>query len=166
VWEQLAEVLDVRNRVLRGAWLLLSLLACTLTGEAIPLTPTPDLPSIQFQFPDNNAQVFENTDLTIELLATDNSQGISRIELYVDAFTDETPHQTASPVGGEPVPVFTATMNWLAQGVGRHRLTAVAYREDGLQSDETTIVIEVIPRDGGTPDPNVTPSSTLAPTPN
>ncbi|MEO0562731.1 MAG: Ig-like domain-containing protein [Chloroflexota bacterium] len=122
-------------------------LACSFTAEQIPLTPTPDIPSVQFQFPNNNAQVFEGTDLSIELLASDNTQGIARIELYVDALTDSEPYQTASPVAAEAVPVFTARMNWLAQGIGRHQFTAVAFRPDGFQSDEVTIVVEVIPRE-------------------
>jgi hypothetical protein len=121
---------------------------CTLVGEQIPLTPTPDLPSVTFRFPENNAQVFENAELPIELLATDVSQGISRVELYVDTLTDAEPYQTATPVEAETVPVFTARMNWLARGIGRHQLTAVAYRADGIQSDEQILIVEVIPRPG------------------
>jgi len=37
-------------------------------------------------------------------------------------------------------------MNWLAAGVGRHQITAKAYRADNTPGDETTIVVEVIPR--------------------
>jgi hypothetical protein len=139
-------------RYLTLALMLLYLPACTLLGEPIPLTPTPDIPSLQFQFPENNAQVYQGTDLQIDLLATDNTQGISRVELYIDAPVENgDPHQTATPVAAPTVPVFTVTMNWLAVGVGRHQLTAVAYREDGLQSDEASIVIEVIPRQTTTP---------------
>lgn len=134
-----------------GFVLLMSVLGCTLAGETVPLTPTPDLPSVVFLFPLNNASVFEGTDLTIDLLARDSTQGISRVELYVDSFTDQEPLQTATPVDGVAVPEFRVEMNWLAQGAGRHQMTALAYREDGIQSFETTIVIEVIARE--TPSP-------------
>jgi hypothetical protein len=39
-------------------------------------------------------------------------------------------------------------MNWLAQGQGRHALTAIAYRPDGTQSDPATILVNVLPPDG------------------
>jgi len=141
------------------ALLSIVMTGCTLVGEQIPLTPTPDLPAVSFRFPENNAQVFENAELPIELLATDNSQGISRVELYVDALTDGEPYRTATPLESETVPVFTARMNWLAQGVGRHQLTAVAYRADGIQSDEQILVVEVIPRPGREGTPATTPTA-------
>lgn len=134
-------------------WILLALMSagCTLVGEVVPLTPTPALPSVSFRYPENNAQVYENTDLTIELLATDNVLGISRIDLYIDTLPDDSqPYNSASPVEADTVPAFAVNMNWLAQNTGRHTLTAIAYRADGLQSDETTIVIEVLERDGDT----------------
>lgn len=144
--------------------MLLLLPACTLVGPEIPLTPTPEIPSIQFQFPNNNAQVFVNTDLNIELVARDNTTGISRVELYVGPLAEGEPLQTIRPVAAESVPVFTVTANWLARPVGVTSLTAVAYRADGARSDETTILIEVIPREE-TVDPNATATPTLQPTP-
>jgi hypothetical protein len=35
-------------------------------------------------------------------------------------------------------------MNWIADGLGFHAFTAVAYRADGQQSDLTDISVEVI----------------------
>lgn len=127
---------------------LVLLSGCTLADGGVTVTPTPSLPSVSFQAPQNNQQVYEGTDMIIDLLATDSVQGISRIDLFIDTFTDEPPTNSASPVDGTAVPAFAARMNWLAQGTGFHRLTAIAYRADGLQSDETTIVVEVIPRAG------------------
>ncbi len=144
---------------------LLALLpACTLVGPEVPLTPTPDLPSIQFQYPTNNAQVFINTDLNIELVARDNTSGVSRVELYVGPLAEGEPLQTVTPVSAESVPVFTLTVNWLARPVGATSLTAVAYRADGVRSDETTILLDVIPREEVI-DPNATTTPTLQPTP-
>ncbi len=144
--------------------MLLLLPACTLVGPQTPLTPTPEIPSIQFQFPNNNAQVFINTDLNIEIVARDNTTGISRVELYVGPLAEGEPLQTIQPVVAESVPVFTVTANWLARPVGTTSLTAVAYRADGVRSDETTILIDVIPRDDTT-DPNTTSTPTRQPTP-
>jgi hypothetical protein len=154
----------VRLLVVSLLALLALLPACTLIGPEVPLTPTPDLPSIQFQYPANNAQVFINTDLNIELVARDNTGGISRVELYVGPLAEGEPLQTIRPVDAESVPVFTVTANWLARPVGATSLTAVAYRADGVRSDETTILIDVIPReDVANPDATATP--TLQPTP-
>lgn len=139
-----------RCRVFRRVflWICIGLLsACTLTDSPPTLTPTPDLPSVSFQFPENRSQVFEGTDLTLDLVARDNTQGIARIELLVDT----QPLQEATPIGGEAVPVFRVEMNWLAQGIGNHILTATAYRADGTPSDETNIVLEVIPRSAPSP---------------
>lgn len=138
--------------------------ACTLVGPQVPLTPTPDLPSIVFQYPANNAQVFINTDLNIELVARDNTSGISRIELYLGPLAEGEPLQTVTPVDAASVPVFTVTVNWLARPVGNTSLTAVAYRADGVQSDEATILLEVIPREDA-PNPDATATPTLQPTP-
>lgn len=124
------------------------IVGCTLTGEYIPPTATPDIPSVEFLFPQNGSQVFEGTDMEIDLVARDNSgQGITRVDLFVDAFTDQEPYLSVSPTEAEAVPVFRVNSNWFAQGVGNHQMTAIAYRADGLQSFETTIVIEVLARD-------------------
>lgn len=117
---------------------LLALCACNLAGPDVVLTPTPEIPSVEFQFPSNNVAVVSGTDLQIQLLAQD-SQGIARIELSVDG----QPHQTAAPVDSETVPVFTVDMNWLAEGIGFHALQAVAYRLDGSASDPVTINVNV-----------------------
>lgn len=139
-------------RIIPAVLLVMSLLGCTLIGETITLTPTPSLPTVEFLFPANNAQVFEGTDLTIDLLARDADGGIGRVELFVDALSDSEPYQEAIPVAIAPAD-FRVEMNWLAQGVGRHQFTAKAYRANGTPGDETTIVIEVIPRATPLPTP-------------
>lgn len=124
------------------------IVGCTLTAESVPLTPTPELPSVSFRYPANNAQVYEGTDLTVELLATDNTLGISRIDLYVDSFPDDgEPLNSASPLDADSVPAFAVNMNWIAQRPGRHTFIAVSYRADGLQSDEATLIVEVLARE-------------------
>ncbi|MEO1441391.1 MAG: Ig-like domain-containing protein, partial [Chloroflexota bacterium] len=80
-------------------WLLiwLSIGACTLVGEQIELTPTPTLPTVEFLFPENNAQVFEGTDLTLDIVARDSVGGIGRVELFVDELSDGEPYREVSP---------------------------------------------------------------------
>lgn len=115
----------------------LALCACNLvTGQ--PITPTPAIPTVTFQFPTNNVAVAEGTDLQIQLLAQDTI-GVARVELLIDA----QPHQEAHPVDGESVPVFTVDMNWLAEGVGLHALEATAYRMDGTSSRPVLINVNV-----------------------
>ncbi|MEL6151067.1 MAG: Ig-like domain-containing protein [Chloroflexota bacterium] len=130
-------------------WLLiwLSIGACTLVGEQIELTPTPTLPTVEFLFPENNAQVFEGTDLTLDIVARDSVGGIGRVELFVDELSDGEPYREVSPDEDGVIDTYRVEMNWLAAGVGRHQFTAKAYRNDGTPSDETTIIVEVIPRE-------------------
>lgn len=113
---------------------------CNLgTPQATPV-PTPDIPTVQILAPPNNAQVVEDTDFDIDILGVDQSQGIAKIELYVDGtlINDSTTTDT--------LPQYRVTMNWLAQGIGLHVVSAIAYRADEARSDETLINIEVVPR--------------------
>jgi hypothetical protein len=122
--------------------LLLGAVACNLQmGTPTPF-PTPDLPRVEFQAPANNDSFVEGTDLTIALVASDAGPGIARIELMVD----DLPHSEATPEAGASVPVFTVTMNWLAEGVGYHSLTATAFRADGVPSPPVTIAILITER--------------------
>lgn len=120
---------------------LFSLVACNLgTPQATPV-PTPDIPSVQILAPPNNAQVIAGTDFDIDILGVDESQGVSKIELYVDdVLINE------SPIANPPQPRYRVTMNWLAQGEGFHVITVIAYRADNTRSDETVLNIEVLPR--------------------
>ena len=67
-----------------------------------------------------------------------------------------------SPDISAAVPLFTVRMNWLAQGQGRHTLSAIAYRPDGTASDMETILVNVLPPDSDltalTPQPAETES--------
>lgn len=121
---------------------LLVLSGCNLgTQQATPV-PTPDIPSVQILSPPNNQQVFAGTNFDIDILASDTSQGIQKIELYVDGGL----LNTNSVISGTQAQ-YRVTMNWLAQGEGFHVLSAVAYRADDTRSDETVINLEVIPRE-------------------
>jgi hypothetical protein len=124
---------------------ILTLSACNLSTE--PPTPTPelDVPIIRFQFPLNGSLVVEGTDVQIELLAEDpNGVGVARVAL----FADEMLHQEASPLVSAAVTVFTVSMNWLAEGLGRHTLSAIAYRPDGTASEPIVISLEIVPATG------------------
>jgi len=130
------------RRLTLWGMLALWLAGCTLSNQAISVTPTPELPTVEFLFPANDAQVYESTDMTISLLAVDRAVGIAKIELLVD----EQPHLEAAAIEQPSVPIFTADMNWLAINPGRHTLTATAYRLDGTAVASKTMVIEVLAR--------------------
>jgi len=126
----------------------LSLSACNLSNQPATAVPTPDLPRVQFQSPVNESTVYEGTDLDIQILAEDSGIGIAHVELLAD----EQHVQDARPEISAAVPVFTVDMNWLAEGIGRHSLTAIAYRPDDTPSDPAIIIIQVVPATG-TPTP-------------
>jgi hypothetical protein len=136
-----ARAISVRMRWL---WLVVGVLllsGCNLSGFKGTPSPTPDVPTVEFLSPPNNATVLEGTDLDLDLVGRDPAQGIVKIELLVDgAKINE-----AVPQDGKAVPVFRVTMNWLAKGVGDHPVSAVAYRADGAASLETVINLKVLP---------------------
>jgi len=146
----MCRVLDHRRHLqrMRLAVSLVAAFAILLTGcnlqsgTPTPI-PTPNIPSIEFQFPQNNSTVLEGLDLNIDLVATDPGSGVARVELLVD----DQPHQAGKPEISPEVPTFTVKMNWLAQGIGAHSFTAVAYRLDGTASAPQTIIVEVVPRE-------------------
>jgi len=143
------------------AFMSLTLLAgCTLIGESIENSPAPDLPTVDFLFPPNGAQVIEGTDLTIEVLAQDANVGIERVMLFVDEDSSGEPLQVARPVDAATVPIFRVEMNWLAAGVGQHRLTTRAYRLDGTPSNEATIIVDVVARNSAGTQPPQAGSTT------
>jgi hypothetical protein len=122
----------------------LALAACNLsTQPPATATPAPVIPEVHFVSPPNNSTVIQGTDLEFELAASDKGIGIAKIELRVD---DQKVNEKGPEVSSA-VPVFTVRMNWLAQGLGRHAVTAIAYRPDGTQSDVATLVINVLPGD-------------------
>jgi hypothetical protein len=122
----------------------LLLCGCNLSQVAPTPPPTPDAPHVEFRAPLNGSTVVEGHELTVELLATDPGNGVARVELLVDDLS----HQEGKPEVSTAVPTFTVIMNWQAQGVGLHSLTAVAYRQDGSASPPTMIVVSVLPESG------------------
>jgi ABC-type Fe3+-hydroxamate transport system substrate-binding protein len=140
-----------------SAVLMLVLSACNLSSTEPTPTPEVNVPLIEFLFPANNTVVVEGTDVQIQLLAQDQrGVGVARVELYVD----DVKVGEAVPEVSAAVQVFTVNMNWLAQGVGFHALSAIAYRPDGTLSDPMIIRIEVISAADSTP----TVTETAAPT--
>jgi Bacterial Ig domain len=128
--------------LLAGLVVLLS--ACHIRTNNATNTPypTPDIPRVNFLFPENRSTVLDGADLSVQLLAEDSGDGVARVELLVDDFAvgEAKPEITAA------VPVFNAIIHWSAQGIGKHSVSAVAYRPDGTASTQTTIVIEVVAR--------------------
>lgn len=125
--------------------LMFTLTGCNLAIGGQPTAtpvPTPDLPRVSVLSPPNNVQVIEGTDFDIDIVARDETQGIAMVALTVDG----EPVNEASPEGGEAVPVFRVTMNWLARGTGFHIIEVVAFRANGQQSDPVLLSVEVLPR--------------------
>jgi hypothetical protein len=120
--------------------LLLSLAACNLQQET-PV-PTPDLPIVTITEPENNRQVFEGVNVTIEIEALDETVGISKVELYVD----DQLLQTAEIPNYQVEPIFVVQMSWRAEGIGLHLIEARAYRAGDIGSRPHYIELEVIPR--------------------
>ena len=121
--------------------LMTALCACNLGTPSATPVPTPDIPTVEILAPPNNAQVIENTDFPIDIVGRDTTVGVDKIELYVD----ETLINESVKTDGA-VAAYRVTMNWLAKGIGLHVISAIAYREGGLRSDESIINIEVIAR--------------------
>lgn len=121
--------------------MMITLLACNLTQATPPPLPTADLPTIEIIDPPNNRQVVEGTDFVIDMVARDTTQGISKVELFIDGNLIN----ASSPFENVAEPIFRVQMNWLAQGIGLHSVEAIAYRPDGRQSDAALISIDVLP---------------------
>ena len=100
---------------------------------------------MQILAPANNATVIEGFDMTLDIVARDTTAGIASIELLVDDFVIG----EFRPTESIEEQVFRVETNWLASGVGRHRISVIAYRSNGTRSDEYSIVVEVLPRENG-----------------
>jgi len=111
---------------------------CTLTEVPPTPVPTPDIPRVRFVFPENGARVVQNSEITVDIVAEDETSGIARIIFIVDGtqINEGAPDAT--------VPVFRVAMNWIAGNLGGHTLHAIAYRPDGTQSDEAIILVDVV----------------------
>lgn len=127
------------NVALISAFLLAG---CNL-GQVEPTpAPTPDRPRVEFLFPEADASVIEGTDLTIDLVARDETVGVNRIELLLNGIR----LSDAPTEDGLPRQVYRVEMNWIAQGPGLHNLTAIAFRPDGTASAEVDLTLEVLER--------------------
>lgn len=124
--------------------LMLSLITgCSLTTPEPTPMPTPDLPQVRFLFPENSTQIYEGSEILVDILAEDTSSGIVKIELLVDGV------KINEGVPAAALESFRVQMNWIATGVGGHTLRAIAYRADGTPSIElpgtNLILAEVVP---------------------
>lgn len=125
----------------RGLAALAALLACNLAQPAPTPIPTPDLPTVEIIDPPNNVQVIDGTTFAFDVVARDATQGVSKVELYIDgALINQ-----VNPFDVVAAPIFRAQINWTAQGVGLRAVEAIAYRPDGQRSDSALLTIEVIP---------------------
>ncbi len=129
----------------RGLFLLAALglivisAGCNLSYNT---TPTPNPFSVRFQSPATDSLIPEQTSLEIILVAEDTAgSGIARVDLLLDDIL----YQQGTPVDAAAVPIFSVKMNWTAQGLGLHALSATAYREDGTATSPATIRLLVGP---------------------
>ena len=119
--------------------LICLLSACNLARVTPTPLPTPDRPRVEILSPPSRQQVIHSTEFDIDILASDASQGIHRIELYLDErFLASSESETAADSQ------YRVTMNWYARGLGWHTFKAIAIRADGVPSDEHIIALEVI----------------------
>lgn len=130
--------------MLRQCVLLIFILtACNLSYGTPPPPPTPDVPFVEFQTPTNNQTLVQGNEVVVSLVAQDHGVGVSRVELLIDDLM----HNEAFPEVSAAVPVFSVNMNWLADGIGYHSLTAIPYRADGTAGRAQTISVLVVPND-------------------
>jgi hypothetical protein len=119
-------------------FLLLALVGCNLAVE--PPLPTPDVPLLEFHSPPTEARVIEGATLGFDISARDSTVGIEKIIFFIDGSVV----QEALIGNYEVRPLFRVNIEWTAQAIGWHDVSAIAYRPDGTQSREEHISIEVI----------------------
>lgn len=115
--------------------------ACNLSKATPTPLPTPDLPTVEILAPPTNQRVIEGTDFDFDILATDTSYGIQRVDLYVDDILLK-----SSEIDAGAEAKYRVTMNWYARGLGLHSFKVIAYRPNGTASNEHIITLQVIPR--------------------
>jgi len=132
----------------RGLTILLSLVLALLAGcnlSAVVLSPTAPSataavgPQVQILSPAHNLQIVQGSIIDLDILASDSTAGIDRIELHVD----ERLHHS-SVADGEPGPAYRVRMNWFAGDLGWHKFVAIASSTDGSSSPSHIIALEVV----------------------
>jgi hypothetical protein len=137
--------------IICSALMIILLAACNLVpAETTPIA-TPDLPRVEFLSPPNRATVVEGALLDVDIVAQDETAGIAKVEFFVDGSLLQT---GATESADEEV--YRVTMNWLAEGIGNHSLSAIAYRPTGIAGQETTIIVEVVSDGASDTDSNAT----------
>lgn len=136
-----------KRRIFSPAWALglvlaLGALACTLTGAS---TRSRALPAASIESPAAGASVAAGETVSITIAATDASDGIARVEVYVNGAL-----LGSVPVEDGPAPAVVITQGWTPKEEGEANLMAIAYRADGTGSAPATIAVMVT---GMTPDP-------------
>ncbi|NOG48990.1 MAG: Ig-like domain-containing protein [Chloroflexi bacterium] len=57
---------------------------CTLVEPKATPVPTPNIPRVRFLFPEKNARIAQDSEITVDILAEDETSGIARVEFLVD----------------------------------------------------------------------------------
>jgi hypothetical protein len=129
------------------AWLLglalaLGALACNLTGAG---NRSAGVPAPSIQSPAAGATVAAGETVPITIAATDEGDGIARVEVYVNGAM-----LGSVAVEDGPATAAVITQDWTPTEEGEANLMAIAYRADGTGSAPATIAVMVA---SVTPDP-------------
>jgi hypothetical protein len=125
-----------------GLALALGALACDLTGAS---NRGAALPATSIESPAAGASVAAGETVSITVAATDEGDGIARVEIYVNGAL-----LGSVPVEDGPATAVVITQDWTPVEEGEANLMAIAYRADGTGSAPETIAVMVT---GMTPDP-------------
>lgn len=142
--------------------LALAAMACNLSslggGNDQQQPGHADAPVVEIRVPANNTPFAEGTRVIIQAVANDAGAGVSRVELLVD----DVPAGSSNAPAAQGQPAYVANLEWVAQGIGLHSITVVAYRADNTASAPATINVSVVAGQPPTQPPTATP--TTAPT--
>ncbi|MBU1877481.1 MAG: right-handed parallel beta-helix repeat-containing protein, partial [Chloroflexi bacterium] len=136
---------------------LLTLLACTLPGQAGPQAAGTK-PTVTIIEPAPGTQVTPGTAVAVRFMAVDAS-GIARVELLVDNASAN------SQVAPQPVSAYQGTFTWIATTPGPHALLVRATNTAGATSDPAVVSV-LVTEAGLLPAPTAGgPLATVAPPP-
>lgn len=142
--------------------LMVLLTACTLPAreDTLEVAQVSGVPVVQFASPLPNTTYLADVPVIIQLRVTNAGADIDRVEISVDDTIIAT-LPSPNPAGDY---YFTVTQTWQSDSVGSHKISAIAYRQDGTSSAESSVMMNIvseIPSVGG--EPSATPTTEALP---
>lgn len=140
---------------------LLAAAAFWYFNRTAPAGQTASIPAVTIVSPPNGAQVPINQPVTVQATASDQQQGVVRIELWVDgALTSQQPSQAA---GGEPM--LLLNIPWTPTIPGNHVLEVRAFNAANQQNQTALVtIVAVAPTTTTQPSPSATSVAQVEPT--